>query len=129
MSRVPQEHVFINGKQLELDREYTIAVRDYIFGGFDGYDELPNCTNIDSTTDIDNMFNICLKFFELVNEFNNNNNISFNENLFKTLKQGVFGFDLTNTRLKSFMNENTVVENGIVKVVIKSQPRIQLMYK
>jgi hypothetical protein len=100
-----------------LDREYTLATRDYIYGGFDGYDELPNCTNIDKTTDIDNMFSICLKFFDvLVQDLSN-------------LKPGSFGFDVTNTKMKSFICENTVLENGITKVAIKSQSRINILHK
>lgn len=121
LQRVIPENILIHGEPLDLHREYTIAVRDYIYEGYDGYDELPKCENIDKTNDIANMFNICLKFFEVVKNLNQNSLLEQNYHL---LEPSVFGFDSSNHSVIKFLEETAIFENDQFNIVIKTTPRI-----
>lgn len=67
LQRIDPQNVLIGDQTIILDKEYTLSTREYIYMGYDGYDEFPNCINIDST-DLDAMFEICLKYFEIIRD-------------------------------------------------------------
>jgi hypothetical protein len=113
LNRVPADRILINGSPLDMDKEYTVTVRDYIFEGFDGYDELPKCKNIDHTNDITNMFDICLKFFQVLKQ--------------DELESFGFGFEESNERINRYMEEYLVVKDEIKCIRIETEPRIFLI--
>jgi hypothetical protein len=118
LHRVPFEKILLNKTPLEREQIYTITVRDYLYEGFDGYDELPKCENIDKCNDIATMLSVCLKFFELVKSLNEEAFVSNN------LEPGSFGFDQNCEEIFNYMKKVVVFRNGRPEVVIDSLPRI-----
>jgi hypothetical protein len=107
-----------------MEREYTMATRDYLYSGCDGYEELPNCINIDDTTDITTLFDICLKYFEIVKNLNGDlDNLSDEE----YLEPDIFGFEISNKSLKNYLRETVIFENRVPLILIISNPRINII--
>ena len=65
MKRILPESIYIKGEKIDMEKEYTLTTRQYIWEGYDGYEEFPLCPNIDKSDDIGTMFNIVLQFFEI----------------------------------------------------------------
>ena len=111
----------INGNKLELEKEYTLATREYLYTGCDGYDQLPNCINIDDTTDITTLFDIVLKYFEIVKRLKD----EIYENEY--FEPGIFGFDTSNKSFINYIRETVIIENGTPQVMITSPSRINII--
>ena len=107
-----------------MEKEYTLATREYLYSGCDGYDQLPNCINIDDTTDITTLFDICLKYFEIVKKLEDNLDELYKNEYFEP---GIFGFDTTNKSLINFIKETVIFENGTPQVMITSPSRINII--
>lgn len=118
--RINPENIFIKGEQIDLQKHYTLSVRQYIYEGYDGYDELPNCANLDKTDDLGTIFDICLKYFELVKSLPAD--YFTNENY--PLDDGIFGYDMTSFGIKNFLKESVVFNDSTPEVSINSSPRI-----
>ncbi len=109
------DSIYIKNEKLQLDKEYTLTTRHYIWEGYDGYEELPNCANIDKSDDIGTMFNIILLFFEVIKYLNSE---------CCELEPGVFGFDDSNKQLMDYIRQVIVFKNDIPYVMISSGNRI-----
>ena len=107
-----------------MEKEYTLATREYLYSGCDGYEQLPNCINIDDTTDITTLFDICLKYFEIVKTLDDNLDEFFKN---EYLEPGIFGFDSTNKSLVNFIRETVIFENGTPQIMITSPSRINII--
>jgi hypothetical protein len=120
LQRVPFDKILINGSPVEREKIYTLTVRDYIFEGFDGYDELPNCENIDKTNDIATMFSVAIKFFELVKSLKEDSFVSS----INDFEPGSFGFDQICESVFGYMRKVIVFNNNRSEVLIDTPSRI-----
>jgi hypothetical protein len=120
LHRVPFDLIRINGQPIEREQFYTITVRDYIYEGFDGYDELPKCENIDKCNDISTMIIVTLKFFELVKTLDES---SFTQGI-NELEPGSFGFDQGCKDIFNYMRKVVVFKNGRAEIIIDTPERI-----
>jgi hypothetical protein len=110
----------IGGKTIEREAIYSLTVRDYLYEGFDGYDELPKCENIDKCTDIATMLSVALKFFELVKSLTEE---AFSAGL-NELEPGSYGFDHNCEEIFSYMRKVVIFNNGHPEISIESVSRI-----
>ncbi len=115
--RIDPESIMIKGEKIQLEKYYTMATRLYTYKGFDGYDELPKCENLDGC-DLESIFYVCIKFFDIVRHID--------ENLGECLVKGVFGFDKTNEKLKNYLRQVVVFENSTPMLMINSDSRIEI---
>jgi len=118
------DSVLINGEKIDMEREYTLATREFIYGGYDGYSSLPNCINIDKTTDITTLFDICLKYFEIVKSLKIDYTCLSNEDYFEP---GIFGFDSSNKSIKDYLKKTVIFEKEIPEVKICSPSNIRII--
>jgi hypothetical protein len=117
------DSVFINGEKLVTDKEYSLATREFLYGGSDGYSELTKCVMIDENRDITNLFDICLKYFEIVKGLKDDFNCLTDSDY---LEPGIFGFDSSNKTLISYIRETVIFDNEIPQILISSSARIQI---
>jgi 2',3'-cyclic-nucleotide 2'-phosphodiesterase (5'-nucleotidase family) len=123
-SRIPIDSITINGEKVIFDKLYTLAVREYIYLGYDGYEELPKCKNIDNTPEIGHIFDIVMKFFNIVKDLKEDFTTKENESF---LEEGIFGFDLTNKFLIDYLKQVVYFVNKIPHISIHSPSRITLL--
>jgi len=68
MQRIPIESIVIEGRgQLDPEAKYTLAVRNYLAKGKDGYEEIPKGVFLNEENTSDDILNMLIRFFELVN--------------------------------------------------------------
>lgn len=108
-----------------MEREYTLATREFLYEGYDGYSSLTKCINIDKTTDITTLFDICLKYFEIVKNLKIDSSHLLNEDYFEP---GIFGFDSSNKSLNDFLKQTVIFDNHIPEVNISSPSNIRIIH-
>lgn len=117
LERIDPESIFIKDEKLDLEKSYTLTTREYIYKGYDGYGELPTCQNLD-TSEMETIFDICVKFFEIVRDID--------ENLGDCLDKAAFGFEKTNTKLKELLRSIIVFNNNTPTIMLPLEDRIHL---
>jgi 5'-nucleotidase len=117
LKRIDPESIFIKGEKLDFEKYYTLSTRVYLHKGYDGYDELPNCENID-TSEMETIFDVCTKFFEIVRDID--------ENLGECLRKGAYGFEKTNKKLIELLRSVVVFDNSTPTIMLQSEDRIHL---
>ncbi len=123
-NRIESKNVFISGQSILLDRDYTISTREFLFQGYDGYENFPSFINLD-TTDLETVPDILLKYFDIVRdlqpEYLNNDDLSFN-----------FGFETINKNFFKFLKSTVLFKDQrpIINLEGLSEERIiPLRYK
>lgn len=92
-------------------------------GGYDGYEELPNCPSIDKSDDIGNIFSVVLRYFDIVKSIDEAF-FSDNQSDCHKFKNGIFGFDPTNKSLTDFIRDTVIIQDNVPYVMISSNSRI-----
>lgn len=68
LKRIVRESIRINNNPLELDKKYTLACRNFIASGKDGYDLLAGCTRLSDEDIAEEIDTIFFKFLLMVND-------------------------------------------------------------
>ena len=123
LNRVNADSIYIKGEKLQLDKEYTLSTRVYCYQGYDGFDELPSCKNLDFC-ELETIFDVVMKYFEIVKRLNENFLITCTEERCQILPPGIFGFNKTNKHLIEYLHETVVFKDDIPLIMISSMPRI-----
>ena len=114
--RISAENIFINGEKLDVNKSYTLATREFLHQGYDGFDELPHCENIDKSIDLGTVFGICLSYCQLVKKLKSNYE--------DDMEEIVFGFDATKKGLKQLLKKTVSFKDGVPYLDINSESRI-----
>lgn len=118
--RVDQEKIFINGEKINMERTYSVSLREYIHQGYDGYDNLIECPYITDHDDTIMLIEIMHQFFKLVSKLPKK--MKRRE---EAQKEIYFGHD-ENLKIIDYINEITVEIEGELSLNVDLQSRIHI---
>ncbi len=118
--RVDQDRIFINREKINMERTYSVSLREYILEGYDGYDILIGSPYITDHDDTIMLIDIMNQFFKLVSKFPEKV-----RNKEEMQKEIYFGHD-QDAKIIDYINEMTVEIQGELSLNIDLPPRIHI---
>lgn len=118
--RIDPEKIFINGEKINMERTYSVSLREYIHEGYDGYDVLIECPYITDHDDTIMLIELMHQFFKLVS--NLPNKLRQRDGIHKEI---YFGHD-KDLKIIDYIYEISVEIEGELSLNIDLPPRIHL---
>lgn len=123
MKRIDPNTILANGEKLDLQRTYSISVREYIHQGFDGFEALVDCRYIANHDDKIMLIDLSMEFFKLFDKISKKEFAKIDKEALK--KEIHFGYD-KDLNVIDYIHEISIEENGELNLKVDSPPRIHI---